>query len=411
MSMAHSLEVRVPFVDHQLLDAVWPDLGAHPALMRNKRLLHETLARPLPRAAVDRPKQGFTLPFARWIGGELQPFVRSGMAYLAEAGWMAPGVPDATWSSWKQGAIALEPAVGARRPRRVPEAGLLESREPRTGGQVVTSPLLRARRHVGALRRRLFEPPEKAAWRRACRQAETTPRFTPGTIRLMDYDAAYSDLLSLCPQWHDIFVKRVARFRDRLRVAAHPGLRRQCRTGEPVLQAPISGGAHDGLRSGSGALRDARRQPARRTARPTSKRRTRRCGRRPARLTLPLRRQPTPAWSTRSRAPSTAGRRPCRASGSGRCSSESAIDLLKLDIEGAEHAVLADCEPVLHRVRAHRDGPARVRSGGAPGAARARAACRAPASPTPSTTSCRCRGASRPAPARRRFPGGRSRGR
>ena len=63
MSMAHGLEVRVPFVDHVLLDAVWPDLGAHPALMRDKRLLHETLARPLPRAAVDRPKQGFTLPF------------------------------------------------------------------------------------------------------------------------------------------------------------------------------------------------------------------------------------------------------------------------------------------------------------------------------------------------------------
>src|SRR5947208_16771462 len=61
MSMAHALEVRVPFVDHVLLDAVWPDLGVHPSLMRNKRLLHETLARPLPPAAVERPKQTFTL--------------------------------------------------------------------------------------------------------------------------------------------------------------------------------------------------------------------------------------------------------------------------------------------------------------------------------------------------------------
>src|SRR4029077_799115 len=31
---------------------------------------------------------------------------------------------------------------------------------------------------------------------------------------------------------------------------------------------------------------------------------------------------------------------------------EGPVDLLKLDIEGAEGAVLADCEPVLHRVRA-----------------------------------------------------------
>jgi asparagine synthase (glutamine-hydrolysing) len=104
MSMAHGLEVRVPLVDHLLLEEVWPDLGAHPPLMRNKRLLHETLARPLPREAVDRPKQGFTLPFARWMTGELQPFVRSGMAHLADAGWIAPSVPDDTWRAWQQGA-------------------------------------------------------------------------------------------------------------------------------------------------------------------------------------------------------------------------------------------------------------------------------------------------------------------
>lgn len=104
MSMAHGLEVRVPFVDHVLLDAVWPDLGAYPSLMRNKRLLHGTLARPLPREAVERPKQGFTLPFATWMGGDLQPFVRSGMAYLADAGWVAQGVPDATWIAWQRGA-------------------------------------------------------------------------------------------------------------------------------------------------------------------------------------------------------------------------------------------------------------------------------------------------------------------
>src|SRR6185436_14804138 len=98
MSMAHGLEVRVPFVDHVLLDAVWPDLGAHPALMRNKRLLHETLPRPLPHEAVDRPKQGFTLPFAQWMTGDLQPFVRSGLAYLGDAGWIAPGAADAAWN-------------------------------------------------------------------------------------------------------------------------------------------------------------------------------------------------------------------------------------------------------------------------------------------------------------------------
>ena len=84
--MAHGLEVRVPFVDHVLLEAVWPDLGAHPSLMRNKRLLHETLARPLPRAAVDRPKQTFTLPFATLDGRRAAAVRPLGHGHLADGG-------------------------------------------------------------------------------------------------------------------------------------------------------------------------------------------------------------------------------------------------------------------------------------------------------------------------------------
>jgi FkbM family methyltransferase len=70
----------------------------------------------------------------------------------------------------------------------------------------------RATRKAGAIRRRLFESPEVAAWRRAWHRAETTPRFTPGRIRMLDYDLQYSDLLSFCPQWQDIFVKRALDF-------------------------------------------------------------------------------------------------------------------------------------------------------------------------------------------------------
>jgi len=103
MSMAHGLEVRVPFVDHELVAAVWPDLGAFPALMRGKRLLHETLAHPLPPGAVDRPKQGFTLPFATWMRGELQPFVRDGIAYLEQQEWIAAGAGTAAWDAWQRG--------------------------------------------------------------------------------------------------------------------------------------------------------------------------------------------------------------------------------------------------------------------------------------------------------------------
>lgn len=62
-SMAHSLEVRVPFLDHELFDRI---LGVRessyfrPAV--TKYLLHENLKDRLPRAILDRPKQGFVGP-------------------------------------------------------------------------------------------------------------------------------------------------------------------------------------------------------------------------------------------------------------------------------------------------------------------------------------------------------------
>jgi len=103
MAMAHGLEVRVPFVDHHLLATVWPRLGRHPALLRGKRLLHETLERPLPAAIVEHPKQGFTLPFARWMRGDLAPVVHDGLRRLAGRGWIAPDAPARVWQAWTSG--------------------------------------------------------------------------------------------------------------------------------------------------------------------------------------------------------------------------------------------------------------------------------------------------------------------
>jgi len=103
MAMAHSLEVRVPFVDHVLLDTVWPRLGCFPHLLRGKRLLHETLERPLPADVVGRAKQTFTLPFARWMRGELAPVVRDGLDRLAALGWIASDAPARVWDAWTAG--------------------------------------------------------------------------------------------------------------------------------------------------------------------------------------------------------------------------------------------------------------------------------------------------------------------
>ena len=105
MSMAHGLEVRVPFVDHELLGAVWPELGRHPSLLRHKRLLFDTLERRLPPAIVRQRKQSFTLPFARWMGGELAPTVHDGLRRLADRGWILPDAPARVWNAWTSGRV------------------------------------------------------------------------------------------------------------------------------------------------------------------------------------------------------------------------------------------------------------------------------------------------------------------
>ena len=103
MSMAHGLEVRVPFVDHELIARVWPALARYPALMRGKRLLHESLEHRLPPAIVNHPKQGFTLPFAAWMNGDLAPLVRDGLERLAGGGWIASDAPGRVWTDWQRG--------------------------------------------------------------------------------------------------------------------------------------------------------------------------------------------------------------------------------------------------------------------------------------------------------------------
>jgi len=68
MSMAHALEVRVPLLDHPLAEYVagLPD-SVKQANGVPKRLLVESLDGLLPAEIVNRPKQGFTLPFDPWM--------------------------------------------------------------------------------------------------------------------------------------------------------------------------------------------------------------------------------------------------------------------------------------------------------------------------------------------------------
>jgi asparagine synthase (glutamine-hydrolysing) len=77
MSMAHSLEVRVPLVDTKLVDYVLSLPGKWKLDSRPKPLLADALKDLLPRDFLARPKMGFTLPFERWLQNDLRAEVAS----------------------------------------------------------------------------------------------------------------------------------------------------------------------------------------------------------------------------------------------------------------------------------------------------------------------------------------------
>jgi asparagine synthase (glutamine-hydrolysing) len=77
MSMAHSLEVRVPFVDAKVVDYVLSLPGEWKLGKTPKPLLADAVSDLLPRDFLARPKMGFTLPFEKWLQQNLRPEVAS----------------------------------------------------------------------------------------------------------------------------------------------------------------------------------------------------------------------------------------------------------------------------------------------------------------------------------------------
>lgn len=96
-SMAHSLEVRVPFLDHPLAEWVsglppeWKLRG-----QEGKYLLKKSLEKHLPADVLYRPKMGFGVPLAKWFRGPLRDRLRRD---LLEGGLAATGMFNQTYLS------------------------------------------------------------------------------------------------------------------------------------------------------------------------------------------------------------------------------------------------------------------------------------------------------------------------
>lgn len=93
LSMAHSLELRVPFLDQRVAEfALALPTPLKIRRMEKKRLLRQALAPLLPDEVVGGRKQGFSIPIAAWLRGPLEPFAREALspATLERQGCLDP---------------------------------------------------------------------------------------------------------------------------------------------------------------------------------------------------------------------------------------------------------------------------------------------------------------------------------
>lgn len=93
MSMAHSLEVRPPFLDHRLVEFA----AKLPASLKikgrsTKHVLRELVRRKLPPAILARPKEGLDIPAHDWLRGPLRPLMLDALGpdSVRQAGLFSP---------------------------------------------------------------------------------------------------------------------------------------------------------------------------------------------------------------------------------------------------------------------------------------------------------------------------------
>jgi asparagine synthase (glutamine-hydrolysing) len=99
MSMANSLEVRVPFLDHRVVEFCFT-LPASFKIHRGvrKRILRDTFAPLLPPGTLEKPKHGFEVPLTGWFRRELRSRIKDDLLadeFVKEQGIFVPAAISA----------------------------------------------------------------------------------------------------------------------------------------------------------------------------------------------------------------------------------------------------------------------------------------------------------------------------
>ena len=104
-SMSVSLEARVPLLNHRVVECAWR-LPLDMKLRRGetKWALRRILERHVPRALIERPKQGFAIPLAAWLRGPLRAWADDLLAADAlGGGWLDPQPITRYWREHRSG--------------------------------------------------------------------------------------------------------------------------------------------------------------------------------------------------------------------------------------------------------------------------------------------------------------------
>ena len=107
-AMAVSLETRVPFLDHHVVEFAWRlPFGMKIRNGESKWILRQLLYRHVPKALIERPKMGFGVPIGDWLRGPLRGWAEELLdeRRLREEGFMRPEPIRRMWQAHLSGTV------------------------------------------------------------------------------------------------------------------------------------------------------------------------------------------------------------------------------------------------------------------------------------------------------------------